>query len=143
MLPTIKRKSMFPTFADELFSDFFNPRFFDGLEKGTMPAVNVYEGKDEFTIEVAAPGLEKKDFQINLNNNVLEISSSKEEKSEYKEENVMRREFSYTSFKRSFTLPDSANTEGIKATYKDGILDVKIPKRDEAKEKPSRQIAIS
>ncbi|MBN1990823.1 MAG: Hsp20/alpha crystallin family protein [Bacteroidales bacterium] len=134
---------MFPTFTDELFSDFFNPSFLDSTEKGTMPAVNVYEGKDEFTIEVAAPGLEKKDFQINLNNNVLEISSSKEAKSEYKEENVMRREFSYTSFKRSFTLPETANTDAIKASYRDGILDVKIPKRDEAKERPSRQIAIS
>ncbi len=108
-----------------------------------MPSVNIKEGKDEYAIEVAAPGFDKKDFRIDLNNNVLEISSEKEVKEENKDEKVMRREFRYSSFKRTFTLPDTVDTEKIKASYKDGILSISVPKKDEAKVKPTKQIAIS
>jgi HSP20 family protein len=107
-----------------------------------MPAVNISENKEEFRIDVAAPGLNKDDFKINLENNVLTISSEKEEKKEDNEERVMRREFSYSSFKRAFTLPMTVNSEKIKATHIDGILQIVIPKKDEAREKPAREIRI-
>lgn len=143
MIPMIRRRSSLPTFVDDFFGDDLFRNFLDESERATTPSVNIKEGKDDFAIEVAAPGLDKKDFSINLNNNVLEISSEKEVKDESKDEKVMRREFRYTSFKRSFTLPDTVDAEKIKASYNNGILSIKIPKREEEKEKPVRQIAIS
>jgi len=109
----------------------------------SLPAVNIVESKEDYRIEVAAPGLNKDDFKINLENNVLTVSSEKEDKHEENDEKVMRREFSYSSFSRSFTLPQTVNSEKIKASHKDGILQVIIPKKDEAREKPSREIKIS
>jgi len=143
MFPMIRRKSMLPTFNDEFFGDDLFAKFFETPANVTMPAVNIREGKEDFTIDVAAPGLEKKDFKINLNNNVLEISSEKEVKNEENEDKYMRCEFRYASFKRYFTLPDSVESDKIKANYKDGILNVVIPKKDEAKVKPVREISIS
>jgi HSP20 family protein len=129
--------------VDTFFGDDFLSNFFDNTNLGTVPAVNIIESKDDFAIEVAAPGLEKKDFNVDVHNNVLTISSQKEFKDEQRDEKVMRREFSYTAFKRSFSLPDGADSDKIKASYKDGILTVTIPKKEEAKEKPARQISIS
>lgn len=143
MIPMIRRKSMLPSLSDGFFGDDMFARFFDTPANTTMPAVNIKEGKEEFSIEVAAPGFEKKDFKIDLNNNVLEISSEKEEKNEENGDKLMRCEFKYSSFKRYFTLPDTIESEKIKASYKDGILNVTIPKKDEAKVKPIRQISIS
>ena len=143
MFPTIRRKSMLPTFNNEFFGDDLFTRFFENPVNTTMPAVNIKEGKEEFTIEVAAPGFDKKDFKIDLNNNILEISSEKEIKNEENEEKIRRCEFQYASFKRYFTLPDTVESDKIKASYKDGILTIVIPKKDEAKVKPVRQISIS
>jgi HSP20 family protein len=143
MIPMIRRKSMLPSFSDGLFGDDLFARFFETPANTTMPSVNIKEGKEDFTIEVAAPGFDKKDFKIDLNNNVLEISSEKEVKNEENTEKLMRCEFQYASFKRFFTLPDLVESEKIKATYKDGILNVVIPKKEEAKVKPVRQISIS
>ncbi len=143
MMPMMRRRSTLPSIVDEFFGDDLWNRFFDDTESVTVPSVNIKEGKDEYAIEVAAPGFDKKDFRIDLNNNVLEISSEKEVKEENKDEKVMRREFRYSSFKRTFTLPDTVDTEKIKASYKDGILSISVPKRDEAKVKPTIQIAIS
>jgi HSP20 family protein len=143
MIPMIRRKSMLPTFNDEFFGDNLFGRFFETPANTTMPAVNIKEGKEDFNIEVAAPGFDKNDFKIDLNNNVLEISSEKEVKNEENDSKTMRCEFQYASFKRYFTLPDSVESEKIKASYKDGILSVVIPKKDEAKVKPVRQIAVS
>ncbi|HNT40649.1 MAG TPA: Hsp20/alpha crystallin family protein [Tenuifilaceae bacterium] len=139
----MRRRSTLPSIVDEFFGDDLWNRFFDDTESVTVPSVNIKEGKDEYAIEVAAPGFDKKDFRIDLNNNVLEISSEKEVKEENKDEKVMRREFRYSSFKRTFTLPDTVDTEKIKASYKDGILSISVPKKDEAKVKPTKQIAIS
>jgi len=143
MIPMIRRKSMLPSLGDGFFGDDTFARFFDVPANTTMPAINIKEGKEEFNIEVAAPGFEKKDFKIDLNNNVLEISSEKEEKNEEDGDKLMRCEFKYASFKRFFTLPDTIESDKIKATYKDGILNVTIPKKEEAKVKPVRQISIS
>ena len=109
----------------------------------TLPAVNIKETPEAFEVEVAAPGFDKSDFKIELNDGVLTISSEKEMTDEVKEgEMVTRREFNYQSFTRSFTLPDIIDEDKISAKYKDGILMVTIPKKDEAKPKPVKQIKV-
>ena len=144
MLPALRKKSAFPSLFDEFFSGDVFPGFFLDFDKRmATPAVNIIESKDDYRIEVAAPGLDKADFRINIENNILTISAEKEEKQEEKDEKVMRREFNYSSFSRSFTLPDSMDTEKISARHKDGVLNVILPKKEEAKEKPARTIKIS
>lgn len=144
MLPILRtRGSSVPSLVDFFFGDEYLPSVFDNSPKGTMPAVNIAESKDDFLIEVAAPGLDKKDFKLDVENNVLSISSEKEASNEVEGERFMRREFSYSSFKRTFSLPEGTDSEKIKASYKEGILKVIVPKREEAKEKPARQISIS
>lgn len=106
----------------------------------TLPAVNVKELKDGYEIEMSAPGLKKEDFNIELNNNVLVISSEKKEEDETKDEDgrYTRREFSYQSFCRSFNLPDTVDTEKIDAKYENGILTLTIPNVEEVEESPKR-----
>ncbi len=108
----------------------------------SVPAVNVLEQEDCFRIDFAAPGLQKSDFKIHLDNNVLTVKSEKENTEEDVKENYTRKEFNYTSFKRTFTLPDSANADKVTAEYKDGILSISIAKKEEAKIKPARDIEI-
>lgn len=143
MLPSLRTRTSLPSLVEEFLNGDLFPKFFDLENRYSIPAVNIIEGKDEFRIEVAAPGLNKEDFRIQLDNNVMTVSSEKEEKSEQNEEKVMRREFNYCSFRRSFSLPETVNTEKIKANHKDGILQIVIPKREEAKEKPAREIKIA
>lgn len=122
--------------------DFSNRNFSN--TSTTLPSINIKETKDEYIVEMAAPGMKKEDFNIELNNNVLTISSETKFEDNKEEENYTRREFSYQSFQRSFNINDKlVNDEKIKATYEDGILCVTIPKKEEAKEKPSRFIEIS
>ncbi len=143
MLPNLRTRTSWPNLIDEFLNDSLTPRFFNWETGQNMPAVNITEGKEDYKIEVAAPGLGKEDFKISLDNNVLSISSEKEVKNETNDENVLRREFSYSSFSRSFTLPESVNGDKIKATHNDGILSIVVPKKDEAKVKPIRDIKIS
>lgn len=133
-----------------LFDRFFEGDLFDWSNRHfsntntTLPAVNIKESSDVFEVEMAAPGLTKKDFRIDLHNDTLTISSEKENKSESKEDGgFTRREFSYQSFNRSFNLPNIVDSDKIKAKYDNGILTVLIPKREEAKPKPAKQIAIA
>lgn len=111
----------------------------------TMPAVNIRENKDEFMIDVAAPGMAKENFKINYDNGRLTISSEKkDERNEKKEETFTRREFSYMSFQRTFTIPENVvNGEKIQARYADGILHITLPKKDEVKPKPPKEIKIN
>jgi HSP20 family protein len=143
MIPMLRKRVYMPSLLDELLND----NFFGGITNerfnSTVPAVNIKEGNDDFSIEVAAPGFDKKDFSIDLNNNILEVSSQKEVNSDVENEKVVRKEFSYRSFKRVFTLPETIDSDKIKANYKDGILTINIPKREEAKVKPVRQISIA
>jgi len=133
-----------PSFIDEFFGKDWMDSVFSDQPGISTPAVNVKETDEDYQIEVAAPGLDKKDFKVDLDNNVLTISSEKEHKDEQKEEGkYMRREFSYSSFNRSFSLPDAVDAENIKAKHRDGILLVVIPKREEARRKAPKQIAIS
>ena len=107
------------------------------------PSVNIKETKDDYQLEVSAPGLSKKDFNISVDNDILTISGEKEVNKNDDQDNYTRKEFSVSSFKRSFTLPESLDSNGIKAEYNDGILNIILPKKEETKEKPSRVIKIS
>lgn len=143
MLPVRKERRFFPSIVDEFFGRDFMPDLFEFQTGVNMPSVNVIEGKDDFKIEVAAPGLNKEDFKIDLDSNVLTITSEKEEKNEEENQRYMRREFSYSSFKRSFSMPQSVDSSNIKATHNNGVLTITIPKKEEAKERPPKQIEIS
>jgi HSP20 family protein len=144
MLPTLRSRFNVPSLIDEFFGRDLLDNMVSDQTGISMPAVNIVDGNDEVRIEVAAPGLEKNDFKVDLDNRVLTISSEKEMKHEEGGEGTfMRREFSYASFRRSFSLPESVDAEKIKANHKNGVLYIHIPKKEEAKQKPPRQIAIS
>lgn len=137
----------FPSFFDDFMTrDLLGLADSDDVAYGSsMPAVNIRETNDEFEVDVAAPGLKKDDFKIELDNNVLTISSEVEQKREDKDKegNYRRKEFHYAAFSRSFTLPEGmVNTDKIVAEYEDGVLKVHMPKAEEAKPKPVRTINI-
>ncbi|MGZ3920371.1 MAG: Hsp20/alpha crystallin family protein [Bacteroidia bacterium] len=132
-----------------LLSDFFNADNFLGnrwLEKEfdqTLPAVNIKENGKEFNIEFAVPGFNKTDFKINVEENVLTISAEKKEEKNEENDRFTRKEFSYNSFSRSFTVPQTVNAEKIDAKYTDGILKLEIPKKEEAKTLPKKEIKVA
>ncbi|NJM79783.1 MAG: Hsp20/alpha crystallin family protein [Flavobacterium sp.] len=136
-------KLFFPSVMEE----FFKPDFMGGVQgfsNSTIPAVNIKETETEFKIELASPGLKREDFKIEIDENVLSILSERKNESEGKSDNgkYTRKEFSFSSFKRSFTLPDTINEDEIKADYQDGVLHLNLPKREEALPKPKRFIEI-
>lgn len=132
----------------DVFQDFFNTAINKSVadlfssDSVTQPSVNIIETPDEFKMEIAAPGLEKADFNISVENNSLVISAQKEMKKEETKENYTRKEFNYSSFTRSFELPDSISTDQIQAIYENGILNLSLPKKPEAKAQPQRTIEI-
>jgi HSP20 family protein len=132
---------MLPAFFSDFFdSDTMNYEF---MTNSTVPAVNIKETKDDFVVEVAAPGMKKDDFKIELDNNLLMISSEKEEEHEEKQDGeYTRKEFMYQSFRRSFTVPKTIEDGKIDATYKDGVLSIHLPKKEEAKQKPKKTIPV-
>ena len=142
MIPMLRNRRFLPGFDDETFGKDFLKDFFDFESNPTVPDVNVREKQDEYVIELAAPGLEKNDFNVDVQNNVLVISSKKEQKDEDNKDNFLRREFSYSSFQRSFSLPEGVNADDIKAKHENGVLYITIPKKDELKQKPSKKIEI-
>lgn len=142
----VKRRENLPL----VFDDFFNTDWFGGVSNlnkigFNTPAVNVKENDDNFIVELAAPGLNKEDFNVELDNDMLTISAGKEVNNEVKDENgkYTRKEFGYTSFKRAFSLPETIKGDAIEATYINGILQVTLPKKEEAKVQPKRMIEIS
>jgi HSP20 family protein len=137
-----------PSLLNDLFTDdWVDSSLANWRSSGaTLPAVNVRETNDDFKIEVAAPGMKREDFKVELDNNVLTISSQREDNREEKDRNgsYTRREFSYQSFQRSFTLPEEkVMGDKIAARYADGILHITVPKKEEAKVKPAKQIAVA
>jgi len=135
-----------PSVFDRLFEgDLFDRTNSNFLQTNTtLPSVNIKENTNEFKVELAVPGFNKDDFQLKLNQDLLTISLEKKVASEAKDgERFTKREFSYQSFSRSFTLPDTADSERIHASYENGILVVSIPKKEETKTKPSRLIEIN
>jgi HSP20 family protein len=125
-------------------SDFFdNDRFFDSnWLRTTVPAVNVKEQDKTFEIELAAPGLSKKDFKVTAENGILTISSEKRDEEERKEKDYTRKEFSYSSFSRSFMLPENASQEDIKASYEDGVLKLQVAKKVIGQPKVQKAIEV-
>jgi HSP20 family protein len=130
----IKRNPTFYPTINTLFDEWFDRAFprLDTAVQNTLPAVNIRENDTEFTIDVAVPGMKKDDIKVELNHNVLSISSeTKTEKNEKDEKGRWaRREFNYQSFKRTFTLPeDGVDAEKIEASHNDGVLTIRVPKR--------------
>jgi HSP20 family protein len=138
--PDHKRNALMTGFND-VFDSIFNDTFFSDRMVSRIPAANISETADHYHVELAAPGLKKKDFKINLERNVLSISADQRLENKQEERNYTKREYTYSSFVRSFNLPESADENGIQATYVDGVLAIDIPKREEAKT-VSRQIEI-
>jgi HSP20 family protein len=146
IMSLVKFSNQYPSLIDRFFDndafDWSNRNY--SATNTTIPSVNIKEDENGFKVEVAAPGFDKKDFNIELNNNVLTVSSEKNIENETKENELFtKREFSYQSFSRSFTLPITVEKEKISAKYDKGILNIVFPKKEEAKPKPIRQIKIS
>ena len=137
-----------PSLVNRVFDDFFNADFptmapaTRRVFNGNVPAVNVKETEDDFQLELAAPGFKKEDFKVEVDEGVLTISVEKEAKTEEDNDGYTRREFRYESFQRRFTLPETADDAGISAQYTDGILNIVLPKKEEAKPQPARLIEI-
>ncbi len=121
--------------------DMLPDRFWNG--KRTEPALNIKETDDHFEIELAAPGFQKKDFEVTIEDGCLNIAAEKTTSEEEKEDDFTRREFSYNAFERSLQLPDTVKEEEIKASYKDGILSFNLAKKEEAKKLPPKKVQIA
>ncbi len=133
---------------NSVFSDFFEP-FNELLQDGfsgkalTLPRVNISEDRGVYYLEVVAPGLHKKDFKIDIDGKILTISGKKEENKEEQEENYTRREYNYSTFSRSFTLPEEVEQDKINATYDGGILKLTLPKNEKAIKSAHKLIAVN
>lgn len=145
----VKKNGSFPVMKT-FFDDFFARDLFDWNNKNfaavgsNVPSANLKETDSKFEVELAAPGMKKEDFNIEIEDNVLTISSEKQEELEEsnKKEHYVRKEYNYTSFSRSFYLPDAADDDKVEATYKDGVLHVTIDKKESSKKKVGKRIQI-
>lgn len=147
-----KRKNgnddLFPFRRNDFLNRFFSPRLFDsdddfwGQNIG-IPPVNISETDKEFKLDLSVPGLKKEDFHIDVDRNVLTISSEKKEESNEDEKNYRRREFSYSSFSRTFQLPEDVDENNIGAKYENGMLQINIPKKEGANIRRKREISVS
>jgi HSP20 family protein len=132
-----------------LFDNFFKPwnELFDydnnfGGRLARIPSVNITENKDEYNVSLAVPGMKKDDFKIDVDGNMLTISCEKDETKDEKDKKYTRKEYSYYSFSRTFTLPDEVNREKIDARYEDGLLKISLPRKEEVKKFAAKQIAV-
>jgi len=147
MANIVKQELKFPTFKN-LIESFFEsdfPLMGNQLSKfigSTIPSANIKETNENFQIELAVPGIKKEDIKIDLDQDVLTISSEQKEEKTEERDNYTRREFNYSSFSRSFYLPEIADTDKISAEYKDGVLNILIPKKESAIKKPQKRIEI-
>lgn len=141
MLPVLNRNLWMP----EVFNDFFDTDFMPKAN-ATAPAINVKETDDDYTVEVAAPGLRKDDFDINIDNEGnlhIKMESKREKKDDNKKEHYLRREFSYSKFEQSLILPDDVDKEKIAAKVNDGVLTIDLPKIKKTEVKNARRIDIA
>jgi len=142
----IKQRGSYPSMRS-LLEDFWNndtlveDRFWN--TRVNLPAVNIIEKDDKFLIEMAAPGLRKEDFKINIENGILQIDSESEREVEEEKDNYTRKEFNYSSFSRSFTLPENASEENIAASYENGVLKLKLQKLKSETSHKKKQILIA
>lgn len=142
----VRKPAFTPPVFDKLFDEFLNQDWpflgSAGIDAVSRPAVNILESDSDFRLEVAAPGLEKSDFKVAVNKDILSISAEKPAKDE-EGANILRREFSFLNFQRGFRLPNTVDVSGIQAAYHNGILTVTLPKREEARIKPPVNIEIA
>lgn len=138
--PIEKRPSLFNDFFKPWNEWFENDRFFGRTIN--VPAVNITEEKNEYMVALAAPGMKKDDFRIDMEGNMLTISSEKEETKEEKDKKFTRKEYNFSSFSRSFTLPDEVDKQKIEAKYEEGVLKIRLPFNEEVKKPFAKQIAI-
>jgi HSP20 family protein len=124
------------------FNDVFNQLMSEDEKVTWMPSVNIIERENDYKIDLAVPGMEKKDFNIEVENDLLVITGERKEEKMEEKDKVTKREFHYGSFKRSFTLPETADAEKINANYNNGVLSLSIAKKEEAKQKAKRQISV-
>lgn len=141
MLPSITNRTFRPFSMGSIFDDDFFPVL--PSRSSSMPAVNIKEDEKRFLLDLAVPGIDKKDLKIDIEEDVLTISSESKHEKEENSEGYRRKEFSYSSFCRSFQIPENVNRDKIEANYKDGILSVALPKLGEEKSRISRQVKIS
>lgn len=144
LIKTKKNGDLIPSVLSDFFDTdrFFNTRWLEREFEQTLPSVNIRENGKEFNIELAAPGFNRNDFKVNVEENVLTISAERKEEKKEENERFTRKEFSYNTFSRSFTLPQTVNGEKIDAKYTDGILRLCIPKKEEAKTLPKKEIKV-
>lgn len=152
MTQLVKRnKATTPSILSDFFTDrIFSPSILD-FEGGLLdrsnalliPDANITENDKNFSIELAAPGLEKKDFNVEVQDGVLSISAEKKEEKSEEDKNYRRREFSYNSFSRSFTLPENSMSDKIDAKYENGVLRLTLPKKEVTISKPAKQIKVA
>lgn len=134
-----KQAPFFPSLIDDFINQDWNLKTPGST---TLPAVNIKDLEAQFEIELAVPGMKKSDFEIEVEDGLLSISSSLEEEQVTEKGKFTRREFSYNSFKRTFTIPDSVDPSNIEAQYSDGVLQLRLPKRKEALPQPKKLIKI-
>lgn len=141
-LPTMSQSTILPV----TFSDFFEPFnywFPEGLRRtATIPKVNITEDEKSFCLDLAAPGLHKKDFNIDVAGNRMTISGKKEKTTEENDEQYSHKEYNYSSFSRSFTLPEGIKTDKIEASYDGGVLKLKLPKNEQSVKNNSTPIIV-
>lgn len=138
----VKRNNLvFPALMNEIFK----PDWFGGLENAqtNLPPVNIKEVETNFELALSVPGGNKEDFKIEIDKDLLTVSTEVKTEEVNKDEGYTRREFAFKSFKRSFTLPNTIDVENIKANYENGILSFELPKKAEALPKPKRLIKLS
>lgn len=128
---TLVRYNKPQTVLPRLIDEFFNDDFFMGgrlINNSFVPSANIKETENAYLIDLSAPGFNKKEIKLEVDENQLRVFSETKSETENKQENFIKREFNYQSFERSFGLPENANAEKIKANYQDGILHIEIPK---------------
>jgi HSP20 family protein len=142
---SLVKRSDWPLLGGSLLSDFFDDdRFLNSSRLGgrSIPAVNIKETEKNFEIELAVPGYEKKDFNVSTDSGILTVSAENRQENEKRENNYTRREFGYNSFSRSFNLPTNTNEDNIEASYTDGVLKLRIEKKQESNEKSRKAISV-
>lgn len=139
MLPSITRRNFRPFFPSLFDDDFFTT---NTSRPSSLPAVNIKEDEKNYILELAVPGIDKNNLKIDIDEDVLTISSETQNEMEDRNDGYTRKEFSYSSFVRSFYIPENVNKDQINANYKEGILTVSFPKQDEVK-KVTKQVKIS
>ncbi|WP_126246628.1 Hsp20/alpha crystallin family protein [Chitinophaga rhizosphaerae] len=139
---SLKPDTMFPALWDDFFSGWLDMNGKKNKPFLTVPAVNISEEKNAFKIAMAVPGMKKEDFRIDVSEGLLTVSSQQESKQEEEKDNYWKQEYNYSSFTRSFEIPDSVIASKIEAKYTDGVLEIALPKKEETKSSPTVNVAV-